>query len=36
LKAEQARLLGGIRERDEKLAGAQKKGVGEASIQENK
>ena len=36
LKAVQARLLGGIRERDEKLAGAQKKDVGEASTQENK
>src|SRR4026209_255494 len=36
LKAEQARLLGGIRERDEKLAGAQKKDVGEASTPENK
>ena len=36
LKAEQARLLGGIRERDEKLAGAQKKDVGEANTPENK
>jgi ABC-type multidrug transport system fused ATPase/permease subunit len=36
LKAEQARLLGGIRERDEKLAGKQKQSEQETGTQENK
>ena len=36
LKAEQARLLGGIRERDEKLAGTQKQGEQGTGSQENK
>jgi len=34
LKAEQARLLGGIRERDEKLAGKQKQNEQEADTPE--
>ena len=36
LKAEQARLLGGIRERDEKLAGKQNQTEQEPDTQENK
>ena len=36
LKAEQSRLLGGIRERDEKIAGKQKPGEQDTSTQENK